>query len=74
MRLALVLAGCLAVATPAFAQQILKKEPERGELRKGQTVYVDDGTCPKGQIKVVTAGNNVGSGGRARQKECIKRP
>lgn len=71
-----LLALCLALAAPAYAQQILKKEPERGQLRDGETVYVDDGSCPKGQIKAVTAGANMsGSGtGRKRQKTCIKRP
>jgi hypothetical protein len=71
---AVLFALALVIAQPALAQQILKKEPERGQLRDGETVYVDDGSCPKGQIKAVTAGANVGGGGRKRQKTCIKRP
>lgn len=74
MRMFVLVIACSLMATPALAQQILKKEPERGQLRDGETVYVDDGSCPKGQIKAVTAGANVGGGGRKRQKTCVKRP
>jgi hypothetical protein len=37
-------------ATPATAQ-VLKREPSMGQLREGETVLVNDGTCPKGRIK-----------------------
>jgi hypothetical protein len=38
------------LAMPAAAQ-VLKQQPPLGQLREGETVLVDDGTCPKGQIK-----------------------
>jgi hypothetical protein len=53
------------------AQEILKSEPAAGALPAGTTVLVDDGTCPKGQIKQVTGGKRVD--GVQRQKKCIKR-
>ena len=34
-----------------------------GQLREGQTVLVDDGSCPPGQIKEVIGGNHVSVGG-----------
>jgi hypothetical protein len=66
-------------ATAASAQGIMRREPAAGQLRAGDIVFVDDGTCPKGQIKKVTGGSNVGNNvagmvGRNRHKECIKRP
>jgi hypothetical protein len=51
-----------AIASPALAQ-VLKKEPPMGLLREGETVLVDDGTCPAGQIKQVVGGNHVKVGG-----------
>jgi hypothetical protein len=67
-----------AIGVPAQAQQILKQEPGKGALSAGAVVYVDDGTCPKGQIKKVTGGSNVSGGtavtsGQGRQRSCVKR-
>ncbi len=45
-----------ALPSLALAQTVLKKEPASRALRSGQVVLVDDGSCPKGQIKEVTAG------------------
>ena len=69
--LATVLMVCSADA------QILKQEPPMGGLREGQTVLVDDGTCPKGEIKLVTGGNHKQVGGTKdirRTTSCIPRP
>ncbi len=62
----------------------LRSEPPAGQLRAGQRVLVDDGSCPAGQIKEVVGGSNlktvnVGCGGLAtvsrggshRQRRCI---
>ncbi len=49
-----------------FAVTILTREPDPGELRLGQRVYVDDGTCPAGQIKEVAGANLTASGSCAR--------
>jgi uncharacterized protein DUF6719 len=60
---------------PSLAQ-VLKTEPAMGQLREGQVVLVDDGTCPKGQIKQVTGGNHVKAGGTKqieRSRRCIPR-
>jgi uncharacterized protein DUF6719 len=47
-----------------------------GQLREGQIVLVDDGSCPAGQIKQVTGGNHVAAGGFkniVRTRRCIPR-
>jgi hypothetical protein len=65
-----------SVATQAAAQPILKTEPAMGNLKPGQRVLVDDGSCPKGQIKQVIGGDHLKAGGRSnieRQRVCITR-
>ena len=63
----LVFAAVFAVATTVLSGQslaeVLKREPPMGQLREGQVVLVDDGSCPAGQIKQVTGGNHVKAGG-----------
>jgi hypothetical protein len=54
--------GVAALSNVATAE-LLKKEPPMGQLREGQVVLVDDGSCPAGQIKEVTGGNHVKVGG-----------
>jgi len=68
-------AALSAIASPALAE-VLKREPPLGQLREGQTVLVDDGSCPAGQIKKVTGGNHVSFGGTKhilRTHKCIPR-
>ena len=55
-----------------LAVTILTREPDPGELRLGQRVYVDDGTCPAGQIKEV-AGANLTASGVVRTRSCVAR-
>jgi hypothetical protein len=55
-----------------WAVTILTREPDQGDLRLGQRVYVDDGTCPAGQIKEV-AGANMTSSGIVRSRQCVPR-
>jgi hypothetical protein len=62
----------LTAALSLFAITILTREPEPGELRLGQRVYVDDGTCPAGQIKEV-AGANLTASGIVRSRQCVAR-
>jgi len=70
-------AGSALVATVFAGQasgEVLKKEPPMGQLREGQVVLVDDGSCPAGQIKQVTGGNHVKVGGTKhieRSYRCI---
>jgi len=55
---------------------MLKREPAMGSLKPGQTVLVDDGTCPKGQVKEVTGGDHQKVGGKQqleRQRRCVAR-
>ena len=63
-----ILASMLAL----FAVTILTREPDPGELRLGQRVYIDDGTCPAGQIKEV-AGANLTASGIVRSRQCVAR-
>jgi hypothetical protein len=47
-----------------------------GALKEGQVVLVDDGTCPKGQLKRVVGGNHVKAGGSKlieRTRSCVPR-
>jgi hypothetical protein len=62
----------VAAALSLFAITILTREPDAGELRLGQRVYVDDGTCPAGQIKEV-AGANLTASGVVRSRQCVAR-
>ena len=39
--------------SPGFAVQIFKAEPASGALSRNAIMYVDDGTCPKGEVKKV---------------------
>ena len=70
----------LAFCGGANGQEIVKKEPPAGALSRGGYVYVDDGSCPKGQIKKVTAGVFSGSGrsaravGSPRTRTCVPHP
>ncbi len=78
---ALLFAGCaFMIAAPVKGQGILKREPPWGRLGHGEIVFVDDGSCPKGQIKKVTGGSGhapgrpVVSNAPRRHRECIVRP
>jgi hypothetical protein len=57
---------------PAMAAQPLSSEPAPGQLRLGQRVKVDDGTCPAGQIKEVT-GTKMTSTGVVPARKCVPR-
>lgn len=54
------------------AQIVVKKEPM--DMRNGATVLVDDGTCGKGMIKLLTVTHgNAMSGAPLRETKCIPR-
>ncbi len=63
----------------AAAQAVLKREPGPGGLRPGERVLVDDGSCPRGQIKEVIGGSGAGPSNRGpdaatqRIRRCIAR-
>jgi hypothetical protein len=69
----LVLGGCalFALTAPTLAQQV-SREQDIGDLRLGQRVKVDDGTCPAGQVKEIS-GAKMTSTGIVRSQKCIPR-
>ncbi len=69
--LAAVIVATLAMHAPAHAQT-LSREPAAGDLRLGQRVLVDDGSCPAGQIKQVT-GARLTAAGVERVRDCVPR-
>ena len=58
-------------AAPAAAEQVAR-EQDIIDLRLGQRVMVDDGSCPAGQIKEVT-GVKLTTSGIARAHKCVPR-
>ena len=60
-----------ALAVPATAQQV-SREQDIVDLRLGQRIKVDDGTCPAGQIKEVSGARMTGAG-ILRAIKCIPR-
>jgi hypothetical protein len=73
LRASLLLLGGLALfaSTSAHAQQV-GREQDIVELRLGQRIKVDDGTCPAGQVKEVS-GAKMSSTGIVRARKCIPR-
>jgi hypothetical protein len=59
----------LLLAAPAQAQ-VASREPD--DLRLGQRVLVDDGSCPAGQVKEVM-GSQMTTSGVLRTRKCIPR-
>ena len=59
------------LATPAIAEQV-SREQDIPDLRLGQRVLVDDGSCPAGQIKEVS-GSQMTTSGVLRTRKCIPR-
>jgi len=69
----IALPASLLLATVAIAQQQqVSREQDIIDLRLGQRVLVDDGSCPAGQIKEV-AGAKMTSTGVTRSSKCIPR-
>jgi len=73
-RFSFLLLGSLALfapASPALAEQV-SREQEIVNLRLGQRIMVDDGSCPAGQIKEVS-GAQMTAAGIVRVRKCIPR-
>ena len=68
--LSAALALC-ALASPAIAQQVAR-ERDIVNLRLGQRILVDDGSCPAGQIKEVS-GAQMTATGIVPARKCISR-
>ena len=60
-----------ALAPSAVADQVAR-EQDIVNLRLGQRVKVDDGTCPAGQVKEIS-GARMSSTGIIRTQKCIPR-
>lgn len=69
--LSAAVATLLLLATVARAD-IVGRESDITELRLGQKIYVDDGSCPAGQIKEV-AGMRLTAAGVERSTKCVDR-
>jgi hypothetical protein len=69
---AAALAALLAfIVTPARADMVTR-EAEIVNLRLGQKVLVDDGSCPAGQIKLVS-GVKLAVNGVLASRQCVDR-
>jgi hypothetical protein len=64
-------ASLLLIASGAQAQTV-SREADIVDLRLGQKVMVDDGSCPTGQIKEVQ-GSQMTSSGIVVTRKCIQR-
>jgi len=69
----LALTGCGFITLTALAlAQPVSREQDIGDLRLGQRIKVDDGTCPAGQVKEIS-GTKMTSTGIVRSQKCIPR-
>jgi hypothetical protein len=74
-RLSFLLLGgfaLFALVTPTRADQQVSREQDIVDLRLGQRILVDDGSCPAGQIKEVS-GARMTAAGILRAIKCIPR-
>jgi hypothetical protein len=65
---ALAVVACARFAT---AQQV-SREQDIVNLRLGQRIKVDDGTCPPGQVKEIS-GSKMAATGIVRTAKCVPR-
>ncbi|MGM4928143.1 DUF6719 family protein [Tardiphaga sp. 619_E2_N8_5] len=75
MRSAIWLSGILAslaLARPALAIDQVNREQDIVDVRLGQRILVDDGSCPTGQIKEVS-GTTLTTSGVTRVRKCVPR-
>jgi hypothetical protein len=69
--IALGLAVLVNASSPAFTQ-VVSREQDIVDLRLGQRVMVDDGSCPAGQLKEVM-GSTLTTSGITRTSKCVPR-
>jgi hypothetical protein len=73
MRSAFALAAlALLTWSSAARAEIVSREQDIVDLRLGQKVMVDDGSCPAGQIKEVQ-GAQMTTSGVVRTRKCVPR-
>jgi hypothetical protein len=69
----LLLGGpALLVWTQVAEAQTVSRVQDIGNLRLGQRIKVDDGTCPAGQIKEIS-GTTMTTTGVVRARKCVPR-
>jgi hypothetical protein len=72
-RIWVLLVGLTVAATEAHALGLqVGREQDITDLRLGQRVQVDDGSCPSGEIKEVS-GAKMTEAGIARLRKCVPR-
>jgi hypothetical protein len=64
--------GMSGFASVVSIAQPVSREQDIGDLRLGQRIKVDDGTCPAGEIKEIS-GTRMTSNGIVRSQKCIPR-
>ena len=69
---ALVSATALVAIIHSASAQTVMREADIVDLRVGQRVLVDDGSCPAGQIKQVI-GAKLSQNGVVRTQSCVPR-
>jgi hypothetical protein len=78
MRSSLAVAALMTLVLATFAlagtarAEIVSREQDITDLRLGQRIMVDDGSCPAGQIKEV-AGSQMTTSGVLRTRKCVPR-
>jgi len=71
-RLALASSLLLSMLTTSAVADQVSREKDIVNLRLGQRVLVDDGSCPAGQIKEVS-GSQMTAAGVVATRKCIPR-
>jgi hypothetical protein len=73
------LAALVLLAQYGGTPRIVETPPGPGQLRQGERVWVNDRSCPAGQIREITGGSNRQQRGGAtmpgqeRQDRCVPR-
>jgi hypothetical protein len=70
--LALIAVAALPLVTTSALAQTFSREQDIVDLRLGQRIMVDDGSCPVGQIKEVQ-GSQMTATGVLRTRKCVPR-
>lgn len=75
LRLSILLLSGLALWPPKSwaLGDLVSREQDVVNLRLGQRVKVDDGSCPAGQIKEIS-GTRMSAAGVVRTQKCVPRP
>lgn len=69
---AFIAVALIGATSSVIAAERVTQESEITSLRIGQHVYVDDGTCPAGQVKEIT-GSKLTPQGVAFTRKCLDR-